>query len=433
MENPFNKVADACRRQLQTQLINREAPGPILRDFDLMLDAIGTEGIATKSKRGNLPTNLLADLNQRISHPLDLQLTRPLLRDYPNLSGLYILLRVTGLVEATGNRVAVDPGRLAAWRALNPVEQYFALLEAWLLDAEEAVLGGEERARSEHSLEIAVWFLGSLKRGQWKSFPEWVHVRSSWRDQVSTWSAQLMQQFGLIEVKERPPEKRSPGCSSRGWMLEKARITPWGSAVAWTVWEQALEDQKAEEEAEAREEEEEDSSCIREREERVHGYLQPRLQPFFPDYRLTFAPPAPEVRRGVYVFKVGLAPRWGGSAAWRRLALPDDCSLDLMADVILAAFEFTDTDHLHEFRYRDERGRQRSYLHPFSDEGPWSSEVCLGETGLPVGGVMEFRFDFGDNWRFPVRLERIDPPDKKLKRPKVIESEGKPPRQYPGW
>jgi hypothetical protein len=44
---------------------------------------------------------------------------------------------------------------------------------------------------------------------------------------------------------------------------------------------------------------------------------------------------------------------------------------------------------------------------------------------------MEFHFDFGDDWRFDVTLERIEPPDTKVKAPAIIERHGKPPRQYP--
>ncbi len=42
-------------------------------------------------------------------------------------------------------------------------------------------------------------------------------------------------------------------------------------------------------------------------------------------------------------------------------------------------------------------------------------------------------FDFGDNWEFNVLLERIDPVDLNLKKPKVLEKKGEAPEQYPMW
>ena len=39
---------------------------------------------------------------------------------------------------------------------------------------------------------------------------------------------------------------------------------------------------------------------------------------------------------------------------------------------------------------------------------------------------MRYVFDFGDNWQFKVELESIDPPNRTMKHPKIIESHGKP-------
>jgi hypothetical protein len=39
----------------------------------------------------------------------------------------------------------------------------------------------------------------------------------------------------------------------------------------------------------------------------------------------------------------------------------------------------------------------------------------------------------GDNWRVNVQLERIEPSGRKLKTPRIVESKGKSPEQYPVW
>jgi len=85
---------------------------------------------------GNLPAAVLPALNARLNHPLELQLKRPLLRDYPNIAGLHILLRVMEVAHAEDGRVRVNESRLAFWSGLNSVERYFALLESWLLYAQ---------------------------------------------------------------------------------------------------------------------------------------------------------------------------------------------------------------------------------------------------------------------------------------------------------
>ncbi len=64
------------------------------------------------------------------------------------------------------------------------------------------------------------------------------------------------------------------------------------------------------------------------------------------------------------------------------------------------------------------------------DEPPSADEVTLGELGLTPGTVMTYLYDFGDNWKFTVLLERIEPADKKLKQSKLLEFHGKRPSQY---
>ena len=45
---------------------------------------------------------------------------------------------------------------------------------------------------------------------------------------------------------------------------------------------------------------------------------------------------------------------------------------------------------------------------------------------------MQLLYDFGDSWQFTVKLERIDPPSSRGKKPRVLERHGKAPEQY-GW
>ena len=71
--------------------------------------------------------------------------------------------------------------------------------------------------------------------------------------------------------------------------------------------------------------------------------------------------------------------------------------------------------------------------HPYMDEGPWTSEVKVGEVPLSIGQTMTYLFDFGDNWEFDVTLERVDPADASLVGPVVLESHGEPPDQYRAW
>jgi hypothetical protein len=66
------------------------------------------------------------------------------------------------------------------------------------------------------------------------------------------------------------------------------------------------------------------------------------------------------------------------------------------------------------------------------DEGPWTSEILIGDVPLQVGQAMTYVFDFGDWWEFDVTLEQIDP-DRTIEGPVVLKEYGESPKQYSHW
>jgi hypothetical protein len=153
------------------------------------------------------------------------------------------------------------------------------------------------------------------------------------------------------------------------------------------------------------------------------GKLQPLFRPFFPEWQKNITIPELEVQEGTYLFKVSLGN------IWRRIAIPGNIELEFLSSAILRAFEF-DFDHLFEFRYKDRFGVERSIHHAYIEDPPFIDEVLVQEVLLQPGAAMTFVYDFGDNWQFNVLLERIDPVDATLERPKVLEKHGKAPEQY---
>jgi hypothetical protein len=157
------------------------------------------------------------------------------------------------------------------------------------------------------------------------------------------------------------------------------------------------------------------------------GQLQLFFQPYFPQWQNNIQWPEVSFRSGTHIFRVSLS-----KSIWRRIAIDAEMSLELLGAVILGAFDF-DNDHLHRFIYQSHLGTNQDVNHPYMDEGPFTSEVRVGDVPLPVGGTMDFNFDFGDDWYFTVQLESIEQDGKELKRPKILESHGKAPEQYPRY
>ncbi|MFV1968977.1 MAG: hypothetical protein ACC628_26455, partial [Pirellulaceae bacterium] len=96
-------IPDEAKRFLQNQTINDDGPGTILRDFDTLLEFIGTEGLRTTGKYFFLPQGKLDQLNAVMSHSVVHRLKRPQQRSFPHLHGLYLLLRASGMGIAVGS------------------------------------------------------------------------------------------------------------------------------------------------------------------------------------------------------------------------------------------------------------------------------------------------------------------------------------------
>jgi hypothetical protein len=429
----WQSLAGQCKARLAEQQIAPGDPGAILTDVDTLLEFVGVGGIVSQSRNASFPAQILPALSAKVSHPIQLTLKRALLRDYPNLAGIFVLSRVMDLLQTKDNRLVVCPEALEFWRRLNFTEQYFALLEAFLFQAQSSVLGGGS-ARDEdlQPIELITVFLGNLS-DRWRDFDHYESVRHFGpRGELPPWRLFVMQQMGLIEIRPADFSKRDRShWGGDGWLVGGAKLTPWGTAVAWALLEFLRESEQpaGEEQPDAEEE------AVGATPQAEFGMLQPVFHPYFSEWQTIYARPNPEPKLGTHIFKVELAGRYGGRAdggGWRRIAAPPNTTLEGLAAAILEAFKFDD-DHLYDFRYRDQRGRSRVYNHPYTEEGPFTPDITVEETDLPLKGEMIFTFDYGDDWKFNVRLERIEAGRCRLRRPKVVESAGKAPEQYPQY
>jgi len=222
----------------------------MLRDVATLIEFVGSGGIVTKGRNANLPIDCLPELNRRTSYPIQPGLKRALLRDYPNVAGTFILLRVMDLLQARGNRLVVWPAALEFWRRLNPTEQYFALLEALLFQAQTSVLGGEIRRQDAQEFRTTVVFLGQLS-DRWRNFNHYESARDlGLSGQIPPWYLFLLQQFGLVEIRPVPlAEQKRRDWGGRGWLVGGARLTTWGTAMTWALLEFWKANEREDEEA----------------------------------------------------------------------------------------------------------------------------------------------------------------------------------------
>jgi Plasmid pRiA4b ORF-3-like protein len=114
----------------------------------------------------------------------------------------------------------------------------------------------------------------------------------------------------------------------------------------------------------------------------------------------------------VHQLKIGLE----GTAPplWRRLQIPSAASLGFLHDVIQRTFGWEDC-HLH--RFHDERGREWGDRESSSRGGFGAGafaneeEAELGKVLRAEGAVLWYVYDFGDDWRHRIEVEKVVPLD----------------------
>lgn len=398
------------KRMLQNLKIDEYQPGPILHDFEILRMFIKEHEVPVTASL-QLPMRVLSDINSRLAHPLDLRLKRPQQKSYPHIHGLYLLVRASGLtyIDETSAKpvLLADEEACQGWAGLNPTERYCTLLETWLLRGKSEIIG--ERGRPlwllPDNFQYAASFYvrlpgdGLAVAGN-RDVENWLAYRPGWHN------LGLLDLFGMIRIQHGTPE---PG---QGWRIETIHRTPAGDALLAALHTGFLE-------AFDRITELEDEGNV------PFGILQPALQPYFPGWKNNLATPEWIFRNGTYFFKVSLGP------VWRRIAIGAKRSLDDLANIILVSVEF-DQDHLYQFTYRNRFGFSQDISHPLLEEEPCTSEVLIGDVPLRVGQTMTYLFDFGDNWKFGVTLEQIDA-EGTDDRPRILETHGESPEQYPRW
>ena len=419
-------LTDADRTVFAAVAAAPDSPGTIVRDFDALLNYLSTDGIPVSPKTSEFAIARLPELNSLLTHPAPIGLSRGRQMSYPHVDGLHLLLRFSRLGKvdrsSTTPRMVLNTEMAAKWQLLSPTERYFSLLERWWSFADF----GPDRfglAAADRMAEYRCTFLKRHRPGS----------RAKERDekwQVAMFGAlgmkqiALMQLFGLLDIVS------DQAVSGKGWQIKRIVATPWGlsasatylRAFGYTSTELLAHLLNPSGEVSV----EEEVPSEEEMDRPPFFAWADAVIPFFPAWRNSLGESeAVEPFQGNVTFKVSLGP-----SVWRRIVMPAESAFADLAQFILDAFEFDD-DHLYQFRYQDEYTTLRILHDPSCRDvdGDYADEVSLGKAGLFPKQLVEFRYDFGDDWRFDVRVERLDASETGAE-PAVLAKEGKAPQQY---
>jgi hypothetical protein len=147
----------------------------------------------------------------------------------------------------------------------------------------------------------------------------------------------------------------------------------------------------------------------------------------------------------IFVFKVALA---GRKSIWRNIAVRGDQTLDDLHEAIYDAFDRYD-EHLYSFyfplpgakksrRFSMRDGLEYASPNTCEDDGPFSDPDLLNAAKTKISSlklkpkqVFNYLFDYGDEWWHEITVVEVDAAQEKGKYPRVLESRGKSPPQYP--
>lgn len=146
----------------------------------------------------------------------------------------------------------------------------------------------------------------------------------------------------------------------------------------------------------------------------------------------------------------------GTGRVWRKIEMRADQTLEELHLAIQGAYGW-DRDHLYSFFMSGKAWDEATeYLLPegvppsgrvIRMEAPWHRffarqagrgpgdvrATTLEGLDLEIGQTFMYLFDYGDEWRFKVRVHAVNPDAPVADYPRVVESVGEAPEQYPRW
>jgi Plasmid pRiA4b ORF-3-like protein len=141
--------------------------------------------------------------------------------------------------------------------------------------------------------------------------------------------------------------------------------------------------------------------------------------------------PLPELpeHASATVHQVKVSLHGAKPAVWRRLEIPSAMTLNRLHTVLQTAFGWYDL-HLHSFEtVCGEFGAPDS--EDWTDHGD-ESAVALAQVARGEKAKVVYVYDFGDDWRHDIEVEKIRPADASVTYPRCTGGKGSPPEEGGG-
>jgi len=387
--------------KIESKVITLSGKETIVENINRVIAYIQEHKVLATKEKHYFAIKHIKDLNAILLDPIDVFSTRPAQKTYPNINGIYLLLRTMGMlifqVSKKETVMGINRELLESWQHLNAVEQYFTLLENWLIYSKpDEVI---EASRNSFPLgDVFRFFTYGQNVSHQKMienlnfFPEYYHIA-------------LAKMFGFIEITTVTPTNKIR------WNIVDITLHP--------LVKQILELIKPK-----------DDNGLMELifNPPPRGYTKAIFAPYCQAFNNILVYPKERETNGVFRLKMSLGK------VYRTIEITSETDFQTLAAIILDLFDF-DNDHLYEFKFIDNFGQEVVIKHGEMslDEGKaWANEFYLKNIPLEEQNSFTFIFDFGDWWEFNIWIEKIEE-GKRMDDFKLIKSVGKAPKQYPDW
>jgi hypothetical protein len=424
-------------------MITQTEPVPLVRDFQSFLDYVAANKPYLTPK-GYISGKDLFEINKGMTYPIGDTTVRSRQQLYPQLHLFFHLAQAGRLIQKASGKadktVLQLSDRATDYSELTPTEKYFFLLETLWVDTnwkhvEASIFKGL-------GILDAQTVLGKLA-GRTPNVP----IRAKDLVSVPDSLGYLWIYFAFFGFWTITQNKEVASAFKRSFYPGMVTPLPLGVGLAqllvrernFVIWNlpfrRELGEWKVnpgqplpEEYLEARGAKKSKKSKIVQRDQTGEPFLLPFVTLFAEgELRNTLPRETGKAVDGIYLFRVAL-----GKGTWRKIEISSTHTLLDLHNAIQNAFQF-DSDHLYSFFMDGIPWSDEKFSSPYEDEGPHVDEVRIGELGLAKGQTILYLFDYGDEWRFSVTLEEIQQDKPHPKKPRIIESKGKNPEQYPNW
>jgi len=369
----------------------------IVKDFNLMLNYV-IEKKLPLTANNVISSVVFKEINDFLTHKIELKKDKVSAKSYPNVSAMFLLLRISGLTKIetikSKNVLVVENEIYEKWQILNKTEQFFHILKT-------IVFNFTLKPINEN---VSNYYVNKLLE-EFSTNTNIILNKNLYNYFGTKVMLSIFEQFGFITT--------SAHLNIEGnWEYTNIKVTNFGKVFCNYIKNKEFllgDDEEFDIDDEDRE---------------IEKRFDIEMKSIFTNYVSKIEFENKIITDSNFIFEVSLKHH----KFKLKISISSEAVLDQLCTFILDCIDF-DYDHLYSVEIKNNLGQTICY--DGSPEEILTTEIItIGELPIRVGSTMLYTYDFGANWEFNIKLLEIEKADVKLEEPKLLELKGEIPQQY---